>query len=470
MPKLFSVLVILLTVAAGAAQAQSARQVPADRAEMQLSFAPVVERTAPAVVNIYARRMVQQRSNPLLDDPFFRRFFGDSFGRRSRPQEVPSLGSGVIVDPEGLVVTNAHVIQHADEVTVALNDGREFASEVVLTDEESDLAVLRIEDSPGRLPHLQFRDADTLKVGDLVLAIGNPFGVGQTVTSGIISGLARSRVTDRGGPQSFIQTDAAINPGNSGGALVTLDGRLAGINTAIFTRSGGSHGVGFAIPSNLVRAVVDGARTGRGIVRAWIGMTGQQVTPDLAEGLGLERPAGVLVADLHPGGPADRAGLRPGDVITAFDSRSVGGVSEFQFRLATRQVGQEVPLTVLRKGRELNVLLPLEPAPEQPPRNITQLQALHPLQGAEIGNLSPKLAEEIGFDGLAIGVIVLKVRRGSQAVRFGVRPGDVIVDINDRKVRLAREVEPLLEGVDESWSIRMRRPDGDIYQIQARRR
>lgn len=470
MPKFFSVLIMLLTAAAGAVQAQSTRQVPADRAEMQLSFAPVVERTAPAVVNIYARRMVQQRSNPLLDDPFFRRFFGDSLGRRSRPQEVPSLGSGVIVDPEGLVVTNAHVIQHADQVTVALNDGREFASEVVLTDEESDLAVLRIAESPGRLPHLEFRDADTLKVGDLVLAIGNPFGVGQTVTSGIISGLARSRVTDRGGPQSFIQTDAAINPGNSGGALVTLDGRLAGINTAIFTRSGGSHGVGFAIPSNLVRAVVDGARTGRGIVRAWIGMTGQQVTPDLAEGLGLERPAGVLVADLHPGGPADRAGLRSGDVITAFDDRSVRGTAEFQFRLATRQVGQQVPLTVRRKGQELKVLLSLEPAPEVPPRNITRLQSLHPLQGAEIGNLSPKLAEEIGFDGLAIGVIVLAAPRGSQAVRFGVRPGDVIVSINDRKVRLAREVEPLLKEVDESWSIQMRRPGGDVYQIQARRR
>ncbi len=211
------------------------RRVPESRAELALSFAPVVEKTAPAVVNIYAKRMVRQRANPLLDDPFFRRFFGDRFGGRQRQQEVPSLGSGVIVDPEGLVVTNAHVIEGADEITVVLNDRREFDAEVKLFDPETDLAVLQIRKPGQRLPFLQYRDADTLKVGDLVLAIGNPFGVGQTVTSGIVSGLARSRVTDRGGPQSFIQTDAAINPGNSGGALVTLDGRLAGINTAIFS-------------------------------------------------------------------------------------------------------------------------------------------------------------------------------------------------------------------------------------------
>lgn len=462
-------IILALVAVAGTASAQNSRQVPQDRAEMALSFAPVVEQTAPAVVNIYAKRMVRQRANPLLDDPFFRRFFGDVFSGRQRQQEVPSLGSGVIVDPDGLVVTNAHVIEGADQVTVVLNDRREFEADIMLSDPETDLAVLQIREPGQKLPFLTYRDADTLKVGDLVLAIGNPFGVGQTVTSGIVSGLARSRVTDGGGPQSFIQTDAAINPGNSGGALVTLDGRLAGINTAIFTRSGGSHGVGFAIPSNLVKAVVDGARTGRGVVRAWIGMTGQELTSDIAQSLGLDRPAGVLVADIHPGGPAERAGLKSGDVVVGFDGRPVVSPSDFQFRLATRSVGQQVPLDVWRRGATIGVQLPLEIAPEEPPRNVTSLRALHPLQGAEVGNLSPKLAEEIDYTGLAQGVIVLRVARGSQAARFGARPGDVIVDVNGQRVSLVREVEKLLLGVEGSWVVTMRRVDGSRYQIKARR-
>lgn len=462
-------IILVLVLATGAAVAQTSRQVPQSRGEIALSFAPVVERTAPAVVNIYAKRMVRQRANPLLDDPFFRRFFGGIPGAQSRQQEVPSLGSGVIVDPKGLVVTNAHVIEGADEVTVVLNDRREFEADIMLSDPETDLAVLQIRTPGQKLPFLEYRDADTLKVGDLVLAIGNPFGVGQTVTSGIVSGLARSRVTDRGGPQSFIQTDAAINPGNSGGALVTLDGRLAGINTAIFTRSGGSHGVGFAIPSNLVEAVVEGARTGQGIVRAWIGMTGQELTSDIAQGLGLDRPAGVLVADVHPGGPAERAGLRSGDVVVSFDGRDVVSPSDFQFRLATRKVGQKVPLGVWRRGKTLGVKLPLEIAPEDPPRNVTPLKALHPLQGAEVANLSPALAEEIDYPDLALGVIVLRVQRGSQAARFGARPGDLIVEVNGERVRRVKDVERLLLDVPAAWVINMRRVNGAGYQIKARR-
>lgn len=465
-----SLIILAIVLSSGGVLAQSNRQVPQDRSEITLSFAPVVEQTAPAVVNIYARRMVRQRANPLLDDPFFRRFFGDMFGGgRQRHQEVPSLGSGVIVDPKGLVVTNAHVIEGADEVTVVLNDRREFEADIMLSDPETDLAVLQVRKPGQQLPFLRYRDADTLKVGDLVLAIGNPFGVGQTVTSGIVSGLARNRVTDSGGPQSFIQTDAAINPGNSGGALVTLDGRLAGINTAIFTRSGGSHGVGFAIPSSLVKTVVEGARSGRGIVRAWIGMTGQELTSDIAQSLGLDRPAGVLVADIHPDGPAERAGLQSGDVVIGFDGRPVVSPSDFQFRLATRAVGQTVPLQVWRRGNTVNVKLPLEVAPEEPPRNVTALTALHPLQGVEIANLSPALAEEVNYLGLAKGVIVLRVARGSQAARFGARPGDVIVDVNGERVARVRDVEGKLLAVRESWVVTMRRADGSTYQIRARR-
>ncbi|WP_416898261.1 MAG: Do family serine endopeptidase [Minwuia sp.] len=461
-------LIGLLVLSGAPVMAQDGRRLPASQAEMTLSFAPVVEQTAPAVVNIYAKRMVQSRANPLLDDPFFQRFFGGMLGGRQRPQEVPSLGSGVIVDPGGLIVTNAHVIEHADDITVVLNDRREFDAELILTDADTDLAVLRVSTGGEQLPFLQYRDADTLKVGDMVLAIGNPFGVGQTVTSGIVSGLARSRVTDRGGPQSFIQTDAAINPGNSGGALVTLDGRLAGINTAIFTRSGGSHGVGFAIPANLVQAVVQGARTGKGIVRAWIGMTGQDLTADLAEGMGLDRPGGVLVADTWPNGPAARAGLKTGDVVVSFDGRPVRSPAEFQFRLATRQVGDKVPLGVWRRGNELALMLPLEPAPEDPPRNLTLLRELHPLQGAEVANLSPALIEETGFNGVDRGVVVTKTLTRSQAARFGVRQGDIVAEVNGAPVERVRDVENLLLGVSGSWVITMRRGDS-AYQIKARR-
>jgi len=466
--KLRSLILAAALVCASAPAVAQQDRLPQSRAEIGLSFAPLVEQTAPAVVNIYAKRMVRSRANPLLDDPFFRRFFGGAFGQRQREREVPSLGSGVIVDGDGLVVTNAHVIEGADDITVILNDRREFAAELILTDTDTDLAVLRIQPRNGPLPFLEYRDADTLKVGDLVLAIGNPFGVGQTVTSGIVSGLARSRVTDSAGPQSFIQTDAAVNPGNSGGALVTLDGRLAGINTAIFTRSGGSHGVGFAIPSNLVRAVVEGARTGKGIVRAWIGMTGQDLTADIADGLGRDRPGGVLVSELWPDGPADRAGIRSGDVIIGFDGRPVRSPSEFQFRLATRQVGDQVPLTLWRRGQELQAVLPLETAPEDPPRNLTSLRGVHPLQGAEIANLSPALTEELNFNGPATGVIILNVARGSQAQRFGARPGDVILTVNEEPVARVEDVEPKLVAVQNSWLIRLRRANGS-FRIQASR-
>ncbi|WP_417517619.1 Do family serine endopeptidase [Minwuia sp.] len=461
-------LTLLLMAGTVPALAQSDRRVPSSAAEISLSFAAVVERTAPAVVNIYAKRMVRARANPLLDDPFFQRFFGDVLGGRNRQREVPSLGSGVIVDGAGLIVTNAHVIADADDITVVLNDRREFDARVELTDEDTDLAVLRIDTAGARLPALAFGDADRLRVGDLVLAIGNPFGVGQTVTSGIVSGLARSRVTPQGGPQSFIQTDAAINPGNSGGALVTLDGRLAGINTAIFTRSGGSHGVGFAIPSNLVQAVVQGARSGKGIVRAWIGMTGQDLTADIADGLGLAKPGGVLVSEIYPGGPAERAGIRVSDVIVSFDGRPVRSPAEFQFRLATRNVGESVALGLLRRNKPVSVTLPLEAAPEVPPRNVTELKGLHPLQGTRVANISPALIEELGIRGADRGVVLLGVARGSQAQRFGARPGDIIVDVNGQKVSRVRDVEPALLGVSESWEITMRRGQS-LYQIKARR-
>src|ERR1700758_564646 len=317
------IVIVAAPLGAGAQERTPERRVPSSANELRLSYAPVVRRAAPAVVNVYAAKTVAVR-NPLFDDPIFRRFFGvpGAPGGQGEPVQR-SLGSGVLVDAEGLVVTNNHVIEGADQVRVSLADKREFEADMVLKDSRSDLAVLRIRAQNERFPALELADSDALEVGDVVLAIGNPFAVGQTVTHGIVSAVARTQVgiTDY---QFFIQTDAAINPGNSGGALVDLNGRLIGINTAIFSRSGGSQGIGFAIPANMVRVVVGSAKGGSTAVkRPWLGARLQAVTPEIADGLGLKRPEGALVASVVAQGPAARAGLRTGDLILTVDGLSV---------------------------------------------------------------------------------------------------------------------------------------------------
>src|SRR5436853_3566600 len=334
----------LVLLAAAPALAQD-RRVPASAAEVRLSYAPIVQRVQPAVVNVYAAKVVQNR-NPLLDDPIFRRFFGVPGQQTEQMQR--SLGSGVMVDSSGLVVTNNHVIEGADQVKVSLSDKREFEAEIVLKDSRTDLAVLRLKDSREKFPTLDLANSDELMVGDVVLAIGNPFGVGQTVTHGIVSAVARTQVgiSDY---QFFIQTDAAINPGNSGGALVDMAGRLVGINTAIFSRSGGSQGVGFAIPANMVRVVVASAKTGgTAVKRPWLGARLQAVTSDLAESLGLKRPGGALIANVSPGSPAARAGLKASDLIVAVDGQAIDDPNAFDYRFATRPLGGSAQVDVQR--------------------------------------------------------------------------------------------------------------------------
>src|SRR5437870_6424125 len=304
-------LLLASAVVATPALAQD-RRVPSSGAELRLSYAPIVQRAQPAVVNVYAAKTVQNR-NPLLDDPLFRRFFGVPGQQPEQMQR--SLGSGVMVDPAGLVVTNNHVIEGADQVKISLADKREFEAEIVLKDSRTDLAVLRVKDGKEKFATLDFANSDELLVGDVVLAIGNPFGVGQTVTQGIVSALARTQigVTDY---QFFIQTDAAINPGNSGGALVDMSGRLVGINTAIFSRSGGSHGIGFAIPASMVKVVVESAKGGgKTVRRPWFGAALQVVSTDVADAMGLGHPTGALVSRVFDKGPANDAGIRRGDLI-----------------------------------------------------------------------------------------------------------------------------------------------------------
>src|SRR5271165_5942581 len=358
-----SLLLIAALVATPALTPASAqdRRVPASPADLKLSYAPIVQRVQPAVVNVYAAKMVQR--NPLLDDPIFRRFFGVP-GQQGGDQMQRSLGSGVMVDAAGLVVTNVHVIEGADQVKVSLSDKREFEAEIVLKDARSDLAVLKLKDTHEKFPTLDFANSDELMVGDVVLAIGNPFGVGQTVTHGIISALARTQVgiTDY---QFFIQTDAAINPGNSGGALVDMTGRLAGINTAIFSRSGGSQGIGFAIPSNMVRVVVASAKSGgKAVKRPWLGARLQAVTPEIAETLGLRLPTGALVVSVVPNSPAARAGLKSSDLITAIDGQAIEDPNAFDYRFATRPIGGTALIDVQRAGKPLKLTVPLETAPD----------------------------------------------------------------------------------------------------------
>ena len=407
------------------------RTVPQSQAEISLSFAPVVRQAAPAVVNIYTRKVVQRRASPFADDPFFQQFFKDMFPGGGLQRRIEnSLGSGVIVDAGGIVVSNHHVVGEADEITVVLQDRREFQGKVILADEESDLAIVELEGA-ANLPTLTLRDSDTLEVGDLVLAIGNPFGVGQTVTSGIVSGLARTSGARGGG--FFIQTDAAINPGNSGGALVDMHGRLVGVNTAILSRSGGSNGIGFAVPANLVARVIELARSGQDkLVRPWLGVSGQEVTSELAAAIGLDSPRGIAIEELHPSSPLRALGLKRGDVIVQIDDQAVNTVEELEFRTATKALGKQIAFAYLRDGKRAEKLLTLAAAPEDPPRDLRKLGREDGLPGLTVINANPAVIDELDLPMSSTGVLVLEARNAAR--RIGVRRGDFILKVDGTPV------------------------------------
>jgi serine protease Do len=382
---------------------EPARVVPANAAQVQLSFAPVARRTSPAVVNIYTAQVVR---SPMAG------LYGRLRGGQGRV--ASSLGSGVIVDASGLVVTNNHVVGEADEILVQLADRRQFPARVQFADPRTDLAVLKIDAGRAKLPVLPLSDSDRVQVGDIVLAIGNPLGIGQTVTQGIVSATARS-ATDISDSAFFLQTDAAINPGNSGGALVDLAGRLVGINTAIYSQSGGSEGIGFAIPSNMVRAFLRSARTGR-IERAYVGIAGEPVTADLADDLGLDRPVGVVVRDVNPRSPAAEAGIRAGDVIFAVNGQEVNDPQTLRYRISTQPLGGSANVTVIRGGEPRNLSVPLRAPPENPPRDLTRIgRGL--LAGVTVANLSPALALELGGAVPDRGVVVMDAARGADRPR-----------------------------------------------------
>ena len=434
--------------------------VPSSQLQVQLSYAPVVKDTAPAVVNVFTSRTVRTRQRVSFFDMM------RDMGRAPTESVQNSLGSGVIVRDSGIIVTNAHVVKGADELRIVLNDRREFDAKVIAQDEEIDLAVLEIDTKGERLPTLSIDKSNDLEIGDIVLAIGNPFGVGQTVTSGIVSALGRTNVTNA---SSFIQTDAAVNPGNSGGALVDLNGNLIGVNTAIFSRSGGSNGIGFAIPGVLVARAVDSAVTEGKIVRPWLGARTAAVDSALASTLGLDRARGAIVSDVYPGGPADKAGLKPRDVVLSIDGTPINDDSGLRFKLATLKLGSRANVEIMRGGRTQTLRTRIETPQEKPKRDERFLDGYHPLDGATVVNMSPALGEEIGVDPYVQGVMVLSLARRSASSSNGLRPADLILELNGEEINSARQLETLLisEESSEDWSLSIDR-NGKIYDVPIR--
>ena len=432
-------ILIFLVLCALPVQAQT---VPTSAMQMQLSFAPLVKQATPAVVNIYTRTIVQSSRTPLQSDPFFERFFQRPGAGQPRVQN--SLGSGVILSEDGIVVSNYHVVGMATDIRIVLADRREFTARVLLSDAESDLAILKIEGEDG-LSYLPLRDSDSIEVGELALAIGNPFGVGQTVSSGIVSGLARSGGMNGGGQGYFIQTDAPINPGNSGGALIDMEGALMGINTSILTRSGGSNGIGFAIPANLIKAFVDQARSGaERFVRPWAGMSGQPVDADMAAPLGLDRPGGIIVSGLHPASPFLASGFAVGDVITAVNGQDVNTPAEMVYRMSVSGLGNQAIVTRLRDGSSTDLDVALIAAPDSPSRDSVTLDKRSLLPGLALARINPAVLAELNLSLEVEGVAV--VEPGVYGLQVGLRPGDVILVLNGREVETPAQVRDALQG------------------------
>ncbi len=431
-----------------ATPAAAEETIPPSREAITMSFAPVVREAAPAVVNIYASRVVAERVSPFDFDPFFRDFF--SGFDQTVPRIQNSLGSGVIVDADGIVVSNHHVVGDATEIRVVLADRREFSGRILLSDAEADLAVIRL-DGAADLPVLEFADSEAVEVGDLVLAIGNPFGVGQTVTSGIISGLARSMRVGGRATGYYLQTDAAINPGNSGGALVDMQGRLLGINTAILSGSGGSQGVGFAIPASIVRQYVAQAVAGQDrFIGPWSGLSVQPVDAGLAQAMGLDRPEGVLIAQLHPASPFATAGMATGDLILSVGGQPVGSGAELEARLTALGVGARADI-VWRRGEETTratITLIAAPGDESV---VFQVNGATPFQGIALSDLTPRLIEDLNLPLDAEGVVV--VSTSAAAGRGALQAGDILLGVNGLTVDAAEQAAALLSSPAPEWEI-----------------
>jgi serine protease Do len=429
------------------------------------TLADIAERSVPSVVNISTTRVVQGvQTHPFLDDPMLREFFGaPRTPQRPQAQRAHSLGSGVIVSKEGIVLTNNHVVERAEDIQVVLSDGKEFSAEVVGTDPQSDLAVVRLKGDLSGLQPLPIGDSSSLRLGDMVLAIGNPFGVGQTVTMGIVSATGRNRmgIVDY---EDFIQTDAAINPGNSGGALVNMRGELVGINTAILSRTGGSQGIGFAIPSDMAQPIVESLLKNGKVNRGWLGVAIQDMDKDLAAGLGLSIEHGVLISDVTEGSPAARAGVKRGDVVVKLGGKAIKSSSVFRNRIAASGPDTKVELGVIRDGKERAIPVTLGSLAKSPTSKAKVETRSGLLSGMSVTALAPQARAMYKIpDGINDGVVVTRVEPGSSAQKAGIREGDVILEINRRAVDSVATFEKLHKKADKSVLLLVSRGGNTIY-------
>ncbi|SHJ78774.1 Do/DeqQ family serine protease [Shimia gijangensis] len=428
-------------------------KIPQSQAEISLGFAPLVKQAAPAVVNIYAKRVVEVRDSPFGGDPFFQNLFRE-FGQ-TRPRVQNSLGSGVILSDDGIVVSNYHVVGMSTDIRVHLNDRREYNARVLLADQESDLAILQLEDVSD-MPYLALRDSDTVEVGELVLAIGNPFGVGQTVTSGIVSGLARSGTATGSSRGYFLQTDAPINPGNSGGALIDVNGELIGVNTSILSRSGGSNGIGFAIPSALVKQFVEQARAGEDrFMRPWAGMFGQPVDADMANSMGLDLPGGIVISELHGESPFTAAGFGPGDVVLGVDGLVVNTPAEMLYRMSVAGIGKTADILAIQRGKKIVVPVSLIAAPETPARESVMTSQKSAIPELRLSNINPAVLGQYGLPLSVAGVVVEDP--GPVGSQLGLRPGDVLLNIDETEVKDTKDAKKALRKARRKVTIEIQR-------------
>ena len=431
------------------------------------TLADIAEARIASVVNISSTRLVKQRpfgQSPLFEHPFFRDFFGRPFQGIPKERRERSLGSGVIVSKDGTILTNYHVVADAEEIVVTLTDDREFNAEVVGSDPQSDVAVIRLKESPADLEPLPFGDSSKLRMGDVVLAIGNPFGLAHTVTMGIVSATGRANV-GIADYEDFIQTDAAINPGNSGGALVSLKGEFIGINTAIVSRTGGYQGIGFAIPSNMARSVMESLIEHGKVVRGWLGVVIQDMNRDLADAMELDTTQGVLVSDVMADSPAQKAGLQREDLILQVNDTQVDNTGQLRNTIATLGAGTEVALTILRDGEEKEIILTLGERPDKEQLQAGKMETEEGLlQGLSVSPLTPLTRQQFNIpDTVTEGVVVTGVERGSAAQRYGLRPGDVILEVNRQSVDSVEAFQEAYSQSDERMLLLIQRQGATLF-------
>jgi serine protease Do len=439
---------------------------PVAGAQSLPDFAALAKRLGPAVVNVSTtqiRKTAQQGPSPFGDDDslnqFWQRFFGGQMPRGPQQRQQKGLGSGFIIDRDGTIVTNYHVVDDAEKIVVTLSDGRSFDGKVLGKDQKTDIAVIKIS-APHDLPTAPLGDSDRLEVGEWVMAIGNPFGLDHTVTSGIVS--AKGRHIGAGPYDDFIQTDASINPGNSGGPLINLRGEVVGINTAIFSGTGGNIGISFAIPTNLVKELLPQLKDKGKVVRGFVGVTIQKVTPDLADSLGLKQAGGALVADVTKSGPADRAGIKTGDVIVEFDRKEIKDPADLPLQVARTAPGKTVPVKVMRASKEMT--LPLAVGEVKETKEVVASSAGEGSLGLAIQPVTPEVAESLGLD-RAEGIVIASVKPGSPADDAGLRQGDVISAINNRPVRTVSDYDRAIteSGKNKSILFLVKRGEGSLF-------